>query len=477
MNTGEHQARLYINGHWCEAENGRVFKDLNPETDRPYATACHASAADVERAVRAAEAAFPSYAATLPKERERWMMEAAHLMEARKGEFLDALIDEIGSPIRKAEFEFGKAISMLRASAGMARQSSGKTLPSDQPGRFSFSIRRPIGPIAAITPFNVPLIKGIRLTANPLALGNTVVLLASEEAPVTAHLIARLYADVGIPAGAFNLLTGFGHEIGDALTGHPAIRMVTFTGSSRVGTHIQQLCATHNKRVTLELGGKSPMVVLKDADLSKAVEAAVHGVYTFQGQVCMANARMYIEEPVYDEFVRQLVFKLKSLGMGDLRDPKTVIGPIISRRQRERIRSHIEDATSRGATLLCGGSWEGNRCHPTLLSGVEESMLACRQETFGPVASVYRVKSYEEALRLSNDTEYGLSSSIFTRDIDRAIHFSQHIGAGMCHINASALQDEPHVPFGGNGASGFGREGTEADIEAMTEMRWVTINS
>ncbi len=469
--------RLWIAGEWVEAESGATFEDRNPDDDSPYATVARGTPGDIRRAVAAARSAFQSYGQTLAKDREAWLMEAAHLMAARKPRFMDALFDEIGSPRKKAEFEFGKALSMLRAAAGMARQAAGKVMPSDHAGRLSISIRRPVGVVAAITPFNVPLIKGVRLTANPLALGNAVVLLPSEEAPVVALLLAELYADAGIPAGAFNVVTGYGHEIGDTLTGHPDVAMVTFTGSSRVGAHIQRICAAGNKRVTLELGGKSPLVVLADADLAKAVPAAVHGIFTYQGQVCMGNSRIYVERPVYASFVDNFKAAADRLGMGDLRNPDTVIGPIISRRQRDRVRSHIEDAVAKGATAVAGGDWVGNRCRPTVLTGVTEAMVCCREETFGPVAAVYPVKSYEEALAKANDTAFGLSAAIFTRNLDRALHFAQHVGAGMCHVNASALQDEPHVPFGGNGASGAGREGTEADIEAMTVLKWVTVNS
>jgi acyl-CoA reductase-like NAD-dependent aldehyde dehydrogenase len=468
--------RLWIGGAWSPPVEARTFEDLRPLDSQVYARVACGGVADIDRAVAAAKLAFASYRQTLAKDREAWLMEAAHLLARRKSQFMDVLIDEIGSPLKKAEFEFGKALSMLRAASGMARQAKGEVIPSDHPGRVSLSMRQPVGVVAAITPFNVPLIKGVRLTANPLALGNTVVLLPSEEAPVIAMMLADLYAEAGIPQGAFNVVTGFGHEIGDALTGHPDVSMVTFTGSSRVGAHIQRICAERNKRVTLELGGKSPMVVLADADLDKAVAAAIHGIFTFQGQVCMGNSRIYVERPVFDGFVSAFASATKRLGMGDLRDPQTTIGPIISMRQRERVRHHIADAIDKGATLLTGGNWDGNRCQPTILTGVTEDMVCCKEETFGPVVSVYPVDSYEEALRCANDTRYGLSSAIFTRNLERAMHFAQHVGAAMCHINASALQDEPHVPFGGNGASGMGREGTHADIEAMTELKWITIN-
>ena len=468
-------ASIWIDGAPRAARSGRVFDSLNPEDDRVYCRAAHGSPQDMLDAVACAKAAFATYAETLAKDRERWLQKAAEVMEARADDFVNALIDEIGSPKKKALFEFNKALGMLRAAAGMCRQVAGKTLPGDYPGRFSMSIRKPRGVVACITPFNVPLIKGIRLTAHALATGNTVVLLPSEMAPHVSHLIAEVYAEAGIPSGAFNVVTGFGHEIGDALTGHPDVDFVTFTGSSVVGQHINELCARNKTPVTLELGGKSPVIVLADADMSKTIPAVCHGIFTYQGQVCMGGSRIYVEHPIFDSFVEAFAKAASSLPMGDLRDENTIIGPIISDRQRDRVRSHIEDAQSKGATVVTGGGWSGNRPEPTILTGVTEEMVVCRQETFGPVASVYPVDSYVEALERANDSNYGLSAAIFTQDINRALHFVQNIGAGMAHVNASPLHDEPHVPFGGTGDSGVGREGTEADLEAMTEMKWVTI--
>lgn len=475
--TGSRELHVpfWIGGSSVEVgEQGR-FESLNPDNDSVYCTAVRGGPKDVSAAVAAAKQAFESYGRTPAKHRERWLQNAASILETRQTEFVDALIDEIGSPVGKAEFEFGLALEMLRAAAGMCRHVTGRTLPTDTPGRFSMSIRRPRGVVACITPFNVPLIKGIRLSAHALATGNTVVLLPSEMAPRVGHLIASLYHDAGFPAGSFNMVTGFGHEIGDTLTGHRDVDFVTFTGSSLVGQHIYELCAKNRTPCTLELGGKSPVIVLADADLDKAVPAVCHGIFTYQGQICMGGSRIYVAREIFDQFIAMLSSEASFLGMGDLRDHSTVIGPIISERQRARVRDHVNEAREKGATVVTGGGWKNNRPEPTILTGVTEDMMVCRQETFGPVVSVYPVANYEEALLRANDTSYGLSSAIFTRDISIAMHFVEKSTAGMVHVNGSPVYDEPHAPFGGTGESGFGREGTEADLEAMTDIKWATI--
>ena len=425
--------------------------------------------------MRNAHAAFATFRNTLPKERERILCKAAELLERDRDDFVNILVDEIGSPIRKAGFEVEKGIAFLRAAAGMTRQVTGKTIPSDAPGKFSMSIRSPIGVIAAITPFNVPLIKGVRLSCNPIALGNTVVMMPSEEAPILANRLAKLYSEAGLPEGVFNVVSGNGYEIGDALTTHAHVKMVTFTGSCRVGLHIRELCGKHGKRMTLELGGKSPLVVMPDAKLEAAIPSAVHSIFMYQGQVCMGASRMYVHEDVFEPFVKGLANAASNLGMGDLRDPGTVIGPIISERQRNRVRSHIEDAREKGATVVSGGEWEGNRCQPTILTGVTSEMTVYAEETFGPVVSVYPIKSLDEAIERSNDSAFGLSAAIFTQDINDAMRYVDEVESGMVHVNGASLHDEPNVPFGGVKDSGFGREGTEEDLEAMTEWKWVTI--
>ena len=465
----------FIGGAWVDAGAGTGFDVLNPIDDSLYARAARSSGTDMRKAVAAARSAFPFYRDTLPKDRERWLLRVAEIMEARKGELVDCLIDEIGSPIQKALFEFDKGLTMIRAAAGMCRNVRGETIPSDAPGKFSMSLREPLGVVAVITPFNVPLIKNTRLVANALAVGNTVVHLPSELAPHLTVLFAEIVAEAGLPAGSYNVVTGYGHEIGDDLTGHKDVDFVTFTGSSVVGQHIAEVCAKNKTPHTLELGGKNPTVILADSDLDKVVPLAARSIFMFAGQACIGSSRFYVERPLYDDFVRRLAMVASKIGMGDLRDPDTVIAPIISERQRERVRHHIDDAVARGATVVTGGEWEHNRCKPTLLTGVTEDMTVCRAETFGPVTSIYPIDSYEEGLARANDTEYGLSSAIFTKSVDRALHFARNIKAGMCHVNGPTIHDEAHVPFGGNGESGFGREGTDSDLEAMTRLKWVTV--
>ena len=466
--------RHFIGGNWVDAEDSKVFEVLNPLDDSLYCYSAHGSGNDMRNAITAAKAAFSAYKETTPTERERWLLRVAEIMEERQQDLVNCLIDEIGSPVSKAMFEFTKGLTMVRAAAGLCRNVRGETIPSDRPGTFSMSIREPLGVVAVITPFNVPLIKTTRLVANALAVGNTVVHLPSEMAPHLSMIFAEIVAEAGFPAGSYNVVSGFGAEIGDDLTSSKDIDFVTFTGSTVVGQHINEICAKNKTPNTLELGGKSPTVILADADLDKVMPLAARSIFMFAGQACIGSSRFYVERPLYDEFVKRFSGMIGKIGMGDLRDPNTVIAPAISPRQRDRIRSHIEDARTKGATVY-GGEWEGNRCQPTLLTDVTEDMTVCRTETFGPVTSIYPIDSYEEGLERANDTEYGLSSAIFTKDIDKAFHFARNIGAGMCHINGPIIHDEAHVPFGGNGESGVGREGTDADMEAMTELKWVTV--
>lgn len=283
----------FIGGRWTDADGGGVFDVLNPLDDSLYAHAANGTGVDVRAAVAAAKAAFPAFRETTPTQRERWLLRIAELMEERQAELVDCLIDEIGSPVQKAMFEFTKGLTMIRAAAGMYRNVRGETIPSDAPGKFSMSIRAPLGVVAVITLFNVPLIKTTRLVANALAVGNTVVHLPSEMSPHLTVLFAEIVAEAGVPEGVYNVVTGFGAQIGDDLTGHADVDFVTFTGSSVVGKHIAEICARSKTRTTLELGGKSPAVVLADADLDTVMPLATRSIFTFAGQACIGSRRLY----------------------------------------------------------------------------------------------------------------------------------------------------------------------------------------
>lgn len=304
---------LLVDGEAVHPSSGAYFDDLNPESDELFARAADGGTEDVDRAVRSADRAFAESGRIQMPDRERWLMNAAEIFESRRPEFVDLLIDEIGSPLFKANLEFDMALSSIRAAAGVPRRLKGETLPSDRPGAFSLTVREPVGVVAGITPVNVPLLKGAKQGAMALATGNCFVQLPSEHAPQIAHRLAHVSHDAGFPAGHFNVVTGNPFEIGDSLTEHPLVGCVTFCGSSRVGRHVAELCARHYKPVILELGGKSPMLVLDDADVDAAVEAATISVFFFQGQACMAASRLVVQRSVADQFVERLSTVAKSL--------------------------------------------------------------------------------------------------------------------------------------------------------------------
>ena len=469
-------SQLWIGGEHLEPTGGNYFEDLNPSDQSVIANVAKGTPADIDRAVAVAVQAFATFSQSQAKEREAILCRAAALVERDRDEYLQLLIDEVGSPIMKAQFEVDYCINAFRAAAGVPRRLTGQTMPLDRPGAFGMSVREPVGVIACITPFNVPLLKNVKQIAMVIATGNTAVLLPSEFASQVTVKFAETLAEAGTPAGVFNYVTGDPFEIGDSLTSHADIAAINFCGSPRIGKHVAELAARDLKPVTLELGGKSPLVVLDDADLDKALEAATIGIFFFQGQACMASSRIILQRGIADKFIAAYTEIAANIKIGDLSDPETAIGPIISPRQQARVKAHIDDAIAKGATLIHGaGEWQGACCPPTILSDVDESMSLCREETFGPVTSIYPVDTIEEALALANDTDYGLSFSLFTRDISTALNLARGANAGMVHINAMSIQDEPHVPFGGNGLSGFGREGTDADLDIMTRWKWITV--
>jgi len=466
---------LYINGEWRHGSDGGLADDVNPATGEVFARIAQAGARDVEDALAAADGARHAWRKMLANEREALLHRTAEIIAAQADEIRDLLIEETGSVYMKAPWEVSYAIECLRTAAGCVRQPHGDTFPASAAGQMGMTIRQPLGVIAGIAPFNSPFLLAMKKVAFALAAGNTFILKPSDLAPLSGLKIAAVFAAAGLPAGVLNVIPGPAAMIGDALIADPRVKMITFTGSGKVGRHLAAQAGKHMKRVTLEMGGKNPLVVLKDADLDYAVDAAAFGIFFHQGQVCMASSRVIVEAPLYDSFLDKFVAKARTIKVGDPRDPTTVIGPLIRESQCEFIDAQIEDALSKGARVCCGGQHRGPFFDATVLGGVTAAMSVYGEESFGPVTSVLRAEDYEHALFLANDTRAGLSSAVVTNDLQKAFDFAQRSESGMVHINDTTISDEPHIDFGGVKESGFGREGGMASIAEMTEVKWITV--
>jgi len=369
---------------------------------------------------------------------------------------------------------------MFREAGAMTTQIGGEVIPSDKPGCLSMALREPAGVVLGIAPWNAPVILAARAVAMPLACGNTVVLKASELCPATHRLLGEVLQVAGFPNGVINVVTNApadAAEVVESLIAHPAIRRVNFTGSTRVGRLIAEQAAKHLKPVLLELGGKASFIVLADADIPAAVAATAFGSFMNQGQICMSTERVIVEESVADEFVAQLSAKAKTLKCGDPLAEGIVLGSLVSAVAADHVRNLIQDATSSGAVLCAGGEGREAIMPACVLDRVSAQMKIYSEESFGPVVSVIRVKNEDAAVRVANDTEYGLSSAVFSRDIPRALAIARKLRTGICHINGPTVHDEPQMPFGGTKASGYGRFGGKAAIAEFTELRWITIET
>lgn len=475
---GEHagnEYKLFINGQWQSSSNGRIDDDYNPATGAVYARVHQASKEDLFKAIENAHETFKTWSKSPPGQREKILLDAADYLEAHTEEFSQVLIREGGAPFGRSMFEVVFTVTILRSAAGECRRVCGETMPSDMPGMLSMTIRQPLGVVAAIAPFNFPLILAIKKVAFAIAAGNTCVLKPSPHTPVICMKIAEMFAASGLPAGVLNVVPSDGPMSGDVLTTHPKVKMVTFTGSTPVGRILATKAIPSFKKITLELGGKNPLIVLADADLDYAVDSAAFGVFIHQGQICMAGSRVIVEKPVYAEFVKKLVAKVSRLKMGDPNEHDTVIGPLISGNQCGFIAGQLEDAKKKGARILCGGNYKDNFFEPTVVADVTREMSIYDGESFGPVITVLAASDSEAAIAIANDTEYGLSSAVITNDLQKAMDIAQRVEAGAVHINHCTIHDEPHVPFGGVKNSGFGREGGRLYMEEMTELKWVTI--
>ncbi|NTF89610.1 aldehyde dehydrogenase [Agrobacterium rhizogenes] len=468
---------LLINGADRAAASGRTYDRMDPFTEKLATRAPAAGLDDVTAAIDAASAAFPAWSKTGPGQRRAILMKAADIMDTMVGEFTRLMIEETGATAPWAGFNVMLAANILREAGAMTTQIAGEIIPSDKPGTLAMGVRQAAGVCLAIAPWNAPVILGTRAVTMPIACGNTVILKASEQCPGTHRLIATALVEAGLPAGVINVITNAPEDapqIVEALIAHPAVRRVNFTGSTKVGKIIAELSGRHLKPALLELGGKAPLVILDDADIDGAVNAAIFGAFMNQGQICMSTERIIVHQAIADEFVAKLAARAAKLPAGDPRG-HVVLGSLISLDAAKKMEALIADAEARGAKLVAGGKRTGTVVEATLLDHVTPAMRVYAEESFGPVKPIIRVADEDEAVRVANDTEYGLSSAVFSRDVQRALAVAARIETGICHINGPTLNDEAQMPFGGVKGSGYGRFGGKAAIAEFTDLRWITI--
>ena len=473
------QHKMFIDGKWVPASSGETFEDMNPFTGEVYAHVPAGTAKDAQLAVEAAKRAFPDWAESPPGFRRQIFLKAADVMEARSDELVKAMMEEVGGTIGISMFQMHFVPGLFRQAAAAAYDVKGETIPADHAGSFFMSIRQPAGVVACFAPYNVPYILASRSFALPIAYGNTAVLKPSEDAPMTGGLLlAEIFEEAGLPAGVLNVVTSTRDDaagIGDELIAHPAVRRISFTGSTEVGRIIAEKAGRHLKRAVLELGGKDPLIILADADVDYAVDAAVWGAFLHQGQICMSTERIIIDRRIEKEFTAKLKERALAMPMGDPTNPGTAVGPLVNQRAVDKVHGQVEDAIAGGAELVAGGQFDNLVYHPTVVKGVKPDMPIFTDQTFGPVASITVVDGSEEALAVANDSKYGLSAGVLTNDFTKALDIALRLETGMVHIGDQTVNDEPQVPFGGVKGSGYGRFGGQAALDEFTELRWINV--
>jgi acyl-CoA reductase-like NAD-dependent aldehyde dehydrogenase len=473
------QTQLIIDNKPQDATDGQTFDRVHPLTGDVVTRAAAANVADAVAAVDSAAMAFKTWSKTGPSERRTIMLKAADVMERRTPDLIEAMGQEVGAAPLWAGFNGFLTANLLREAASMATQIQGETIPTDKPGTLSMTVRTPAGVVFSMAPWNGAGVLAARAIAYPIVCGNTVVFRGSELSPRSHQIIAEVFHEAGLPAGVLNFVTTTAEEADEvvgAIVAHPAVRRINFTGSTKVGRIIATKAAENLKPCLLELGGKAPFVVLDDADIDGAVNAAVFGSFLFQGQICMSTERFVVDEAVADEFVSKFVARATSLNVGDpTLDPTCVVGPMITPDSGSRINQMIEDAVAKGAEVVAGGPADGAAMSATIVDRVTPTMTIYDRETFGPITTVVRVNGVEEAIEVANDTEYGLAAAVFGHDSHRAMHVAMQIEAGHVHVNGATVQNEAQAPYGGVKNSGYGRFDGRAVINEFTDLKWITI--
>ena len=457
-----------------------TFDRANPVTGDIATRAAAATVDDAIAAVEAAKAAFPAWSALGPNARRAALMKAADAIDAKAGDFVDAMMEEIGATEGWARFNIALSSAMVREAASLTTQIGGEVIPSDKPGCIAMAVREAAGVVLSMAPWNAPIILATRAIAVPLACGNTVVLKASEQCPRTHGLIIQAFVEAGLGGGIVNLITNAPQDAADvvgAMIDHPAVRRVNFTGSTAVGKIIARRCAEHLKPVLLELGGKAPLIILEDADLDEAVKAAAFGAFMNQGQICMSTERIIVVDAIADAFAEKFQAKVATMAVGDPRLGQTPLGAVVDTKTVAHVRSLIEDAIASGAKQLNGGDANGVLMPAHVIDHVTPDMKLFHEESFGPVVGIVRARDEAHAIELANDSEYGLSASVFTRDTARGLKVARQIQSGICHVNGPTVHDEAQMPFGGVKASGYGKFGGRAGIDSFTELRWITMET
>ena len=465
----------YIGGEWVKTD--RLFDDVDPYRGTVMARVAAGTRADAARAVDAAAAAFPAWAELPPAEKQVMFLRAAEIVERRRAEIIGLLASETGCAGAFAGFQVLTAVRLLRQASNWGYLPVGEIIRSDMPGTFAMALRKPLGVVAGLTPWNGAHVLAWRTVVNPVAFGNTVVLKPSEEAPVSAGLLLpEIMAEAGFPPGVVNVVThapGEAVPIADEFFERPEVRCINFTGSSATGRLLAERAGRHLKRCVLELGGYNPLIVLADADLDYAVEAAAFAAFFHQGQICMNARKVIVERPVYTEFVDRLVARTAALSVGDPAAAGTVIGPLINAAAVQRVTREVDEAVAAGATVLAGGRADGPCYQPTILADVPAGARIHAEETFGPVLVAQPADTADEAVAIANSTRYGLSAGLITGDNQRGFALARQIDSGVVHVNDQTVADEPQLPLGGVKDSGWGRSGP-ASMADFTELQWIT---
>ncbi|MEL0611884.1 aldehyde dehydrogenase [Marinomonas arenicola] len=469
--------KLFVDGAFVPASSGDYFQRLDPSTGLVASHVACGRKEDAEYMAAIAASSFPAWSNTHVTERAVILRRAATLMTQYKARFADCMLREIGAISDWVDFNINTATDTIEAAISLALSYQDTT---DHALLDSYTLRQPAGVCLAIAPWNAPVALAMRAVIFPLAFGNCVILKASELSPATHSLVVEVLHEAGVPRGAIAMISNapeHSEEVITTLIANPAVRRVNFTGSTRIGKIIAGIAAQHLKRCLLELGGKSPLIVLKDANLELATDEAIYGAFLNQGQICMATDRIIVDRAIADEFVSLLKTKVSHLITGDPRQEGVNIGPVASPSIAARLSALIEDAIEKGATLLTGMARRDQFIDATLLDHITPMMRIYSEECFGPIAGIYRVDSYEEAITVANNCEYGLAAAIFTNDLQLAKKIAERLESGMCHINSTTLKDDPSMPFGGLKSSGYGRFGGDACVDEFTEIRWVTVAS